>query len=366
MRLYFSIAFLLISNLVLCQDLDYVFKSGDDGYNCFRIPTIIKAKNGTILAFAEGRKKSCSDTGDIDLVYKKSSDNGITWSSLKVIWDDGDNTCGNPSPVLDHKSGRISLLSTWNRGDDKEWQIIDQKSIDTRHVFLIHSNDDGNSWSLPQEITSDVKLDNWTWYATGPVNGIQLQKGKNKGRLIIPCDHIEADTKHYYSHVIYSDDGGLNWSIGGSTNQHQVNECTVIEFKNGDLLLNMRNYTDDRLRKLAISKDQGISWGDIYSDSRLIEPICQASMINIQRPLKKELVAFSNPNSKSNREKMTIKFSFDKTKSWTNNILIHKGPSAYSNLIQINNSEIGCLFEGGQNSAYEGIAFKKVNIKNLK
>ena len=77
MRLYFSIAFLLISNLVLCQDLDYVFKSGDDGYNCFRIPTIIKAKNGTILAFAEGRKKSCSDNGDIDLVYKRSSDNGI-------------------------------------------------------------------------------------------------------------------------------------------------------------------------------------------------------------------------------------------------------------------------------------------------
>ena len=85
------------------QTLDYVFKSGEDGYKCFRIPTILKSQNGTLLAFAEGRKNSCSDTGDIDLVLKKSSDNGNTWSALKVIWDDGNNTCGNPSPVLDKK-----------------------------------------------------------------------------------------------------------------------------------------------------------------------------------------------------------------------------------------------------------------------
>ena len=366
MRLSFFIIFLFITNSVLSQELDYVFKSGNDGYNCFRIPTIIKAKNGTLLAFAEGRKNSCSDTGDVDLVYKKSFDNGKSWSDLQVIWDDGMNTCGNPSPVLDHKSGRLSLLSTWNRGEDKEWQIIDQKSIDTRHVFLIHSNDNGKTWSKPKEITNDVKLDNWTWYATGPVNGIQLKKGKNKGRLIIPCDHIEAESKQYYSHIIYSDDGGLNWNLGGSTPQHQVNECTVIEFKNGDLLLNMRNYTDDRLRKLSLSKDQGISWGNIYSHESLIEPICQASMINIRRPFANDFLAFSNPNSKTNRERMTIQLSFDKAKSWSNNILLHDGPSAYSNLVQLNSKEIGCLFEGGKKSAYEGIAFEKINIKDIK
>ena len=112
MRYLLFISVFFVFNGSHSQNLDYVFKSGDDGFNCFRIPSIIKAKNGTILAFAEGRKKSCSDTGDVDLVYKKSYDNGITWSSLKVIWDDGNNTCGNPSPVLDVKSGRISLLST--------------------------------------------------------------------------------------------------------------------------------------------------------------------------------------------------------------------------------------------------------------
>tara|TARA_B100000900_G_scaffold408605_1_gene423117 strand:+ start:2085 stop:3188 length:1104 start_codon:yes stop_codon:yes gene_type:complete len=366
MRLIFISIFICFSYTAKSQTLDYVFKSGEDGYKCFRIPTILKSKNGTLLAFAEGRKNSCSDTGDIDLVLKKSFDNGSTWSDLQLIWNDGNNTCGNPSPVLDEKSGRISLLSTWNRGEDKEWQIIDQKSIDTRRIFLIHSNDDGHSWTNPKEITRDVKLNNWTWYATGPVNGIQLKKGGNKGRLIIPCDHIEAKTKHYYSHIIYSDDGGLNWTLGGSTNQHQVNECTIVELNSGELLLNMRNYTDDRLRKLAVSKDQGITWSDIYSHENLIEPICQASMINVKRPFKKDLLAFSNPNSKKLREKMTIQFSFNNSKTWSKKILIHEGPSAYSNLMQVNNSEIACLFEGGEKSAYEGIAFKKISIKNLK
>ena len=75
MRSFIIITFIFYFNLINGQDLNYVFKSGNHGYNCFRIPTIIKAKNGTILAFAEGRKKSCSDTGDVDLVYKKSFDN---------------------------------------------------------------------------------------------------------------------------------------------------------------------------------------------------------------------------------------------------------------------------------------------------
>ena len=363
---YKVICFLLIFCLnIHAQNLDYVFKNESEGYKCFRIPTILKSKNGTIIAFAEGRKNSCSDTGDIDLVLKKSYDNGLTWSKLRVIWNDGVNTCGNPSPVLDKKTGRISLLSTWNLGTDHEWEIILQKSQDTRRVFLIHSMDNGETWTTPKEITNSVKKSNSTWYATGPVNGIQLRKGNKKGRLIIPCDHIEAVTKKYFSHIIFSDNGGLDWELGGSTNQHNVNECTVVELNNGKLILNMRNYNDDRLRKLSISEDQGESWKNIYSDNFLIEPICQASMISIRRPLKKEIIAFSNPNSRNSREKMSIKLSLDKTKTWPITKLLHNGPSAYSNLIQLNNKEIGCLFEGGYKSPYEGIAFKKVLIKDL-
>lgn len=360
------IFFLLFFSLnIYSQDLNYIFKSGKEGYKCFRIPTIIKAKSGTVLAFAEGRKNSCSDNNDVDIVLKKSYDNGETWTKLQVVWNDGKNTCGNPSPVLDNESGRISLLSTWNLGSDHEWEIIQQKSKDTRRVFLIHSIDNGETWTKPKEITNSVKKSNWTWYATGPVNGIQLKKGKKKGRLIIPCDHIESESKKYFSHIIFSDNGGLDWELGGSTKEDKVNECTVVELTNGTLVLNMRNYTDDRLRKMSISEDQGKSWNKIYSDNFLIEPVCQASMISVKIPFKREIIAFSNPNSKTNREKMSIKLSLDKTKTWSKTVLLHSGPSAYSNLIQLNNKEIACLFEGGYNSAYEGIAFKKILIKDI-
>ncbi|QCX38072.1 exo-alpha-sialidase [Aureibaculum algae] len=246
-------------------NLNYLFKSDSEDYKCFRIPAIVTTKVGTLLAFAEARKKGCSDTGNIDLVMKRSEDNGQTWSNLMVIWDDGNNVCGNPAPVVDKMTGAVHLLSTWNLGEDHEREIIAGKSKDTRRIFSFNSIDDGKSWSMPKEITKSVKKQDWTWYATGPVHGIQLEYGKNKGRLIIPSDHIEGGSKKYYSHIIYSDDHGMTWQLGGRTNQDQVNECTVVELSDGNLMLNMRNYDrTQKARKIAISKDGGASWEDIY------------------------------------------------------------------------------------------------------
>ncbi len=155
--------------------------------------------------------------------------------------------------------------STWNLGEDHERDIIEQTSRDTRRIFLLSSHDGGKSWSAPLGITSLVKKPEWTWYATGPCHGIQLEKGLYRGRIVIPCDHIEADSKKYYSHVIYSDDHGQTWQIGGITPQDQVNECTVAELPDGRLMLNMRNY--DRTRKtrmVSFSADGGQTWGPVF------------------------------------------------------------------------------------------------------
>ena len=127
--------------------LSPLFKSGEAGYACFRIPAIVKTTDGSLLAFCEARKNGCSDTGDIDMVMKKSEDEGESWSELKVIWNDGENVCGNPAPVVDTETGQIHLLATWNNGNDKESQIIEGTSIEGREVFQLISDDDGMSWS---------------------------------------------------------------------------------------------------------------------------------------------------------------------------------------------------------------------------
>jgi sialidase-1 len=112
-----------------------VFSKGENGFDTYRIPALVEASDGSILAFAEARKFSRSDTGDIDLVLKRSTDGGKTWGNIITVWDDNDNVCGNPCPVLVKETGRIILLSTWNLGADHEKDIHNRTSIDTRRVF---------------------------------------------------------------------------------------------------------------------------------------------------------------------------------------------------------------------------------------
>src|SRR5205823_642429 len=141
---------------------------------------------------------------------------------------------------------------TRNEGTDKEPAILDRTARGTRTVWMIKSTDDGQSWSQPVDITRSVKPGDWTWYATGPGVSIQL-KG---GRLLVPCDHYLAGSQAARSHVIYSDDRGSTWKLGGVIGDG-VNECQAVELGDGTLLLNLRNQPPRRGqgRAIATSRD---------------------------------------------------------------------------------------------------------------
>ncbi|NQU43504.1 exo-alpha-sialidase [bacterium] len=345
-----------------------LFIAGQDGYHTYRIPALAVTKVGTVLAFCEGRKHLASDTGEIHLLLRRSENNGRTWSGQQVVWSDGGNTCGNPSPVVDAKTGTIWLLMTWNLGQDREREIVDGTSRDTRRVFVASSTDDGLTWTSAREITSKVKKPDWTWFAGGPGGGIQIERGPHIGRLMIPCDHVVAGTKRRGSHVIYSDDHGATWLLGGAAPEPDVNECEVVELSGGRLLLNMRNADRNRRnRQIAISDDGGRTWKGQRCDPALIEPICQGAIRRYSWPCECQgsVILFSNPASVDTRANMTVRASFDECETWAGSRVLHSGPSAYSDLAVQANGEVGCLYEGGIQGPYESIVWASIPLSSI-
>jgi sialidase-1 len=324
-----------------------IFVSGTDGYHTFRIPAIVVSKSGVLLAFCEGRKNNSSDHGDIDIVLKRSADNGETWSEMQIVWNDGTNTIGNPCAVVDGDTGCVWLAFTRNNDG----------------VFVTKSKDDGATWMKPVEITSDVKLPDWSWYATGPGHGIQL----TSGRLLVPCDHRIRGLPRpdSLSHVVYSDDHGITWKLGGTLSK-KTNECEAVETVAGTVYLNMRSKHGKNRRVYAWSKDGGETWSDVEFDDTLLSPQCQASIVRFtdQSRNGKNRVLFSNPASKA-RTRMTVRISYDECKTWNEGRVLNEGPSAYSDLCIAPDMTICCLYERGDKGTYERLTFARFNLEWL-
>jgi sialidase-1 len=356
-----------------------VYVAGQDGYHTYRIPSVILTAKGTLLAFAEARRAGRGDAGDIDLVIKRSTDGGATWSAQQVIGDNGTGTFGNPCPVIDRRSGTIWLLTTQNLGEDKESQILDGTSKGGRTVWVMHSTDDGVTWSEPKDISASVKKADWTWYATGPGVGIQTRAG----RLVIPANHALAGTQVHQSHLFYSDDHGKTWTLGGIA-VDGTNESQVVELSDGRLMLNMRNHPPkkpENARMVAISADGGRTLGETTTDRALIEPPAQASLLRYSLALReaptdsgksrkngnsgsstgRNRLLFANPAAPK-RERMTVRLSYDEGTTWPVSRVIHEGPAAYSSLVVLRDRTIGLLYEHGAETPYERITFTRFTL----
>lgn len=329
-----------------------LFMAGEKNYHTYRIPSLLVTQKGTVLAFCEARKEDPTDAGEIDIAVKRSADSGKTWSELEIAVEDGTNTAGNPCAVQDRDTGTIWLLFCQNEEQDVEKDILQGKG--SRRIFVISSEDDGITWSKPEEITRSVKKDNWTWYAIGPCHAIQLKSG----RLIAACNHAVLDPEKgesgpYTAHVIYSDNHGKDWTIGGIIGEF-TNESTLAELEDGTLYINMRSYHNKNQRASAWSKDGGDTWSEIQLNEDLIDPVCQGSVLALPDG---ELL-FSNPAS-INRENMTIKTSKDGGKSWMKEAVIYAGPSGYSDLAVTKDHHILCLYESGKKEYFEEITLAR-------
>jgi len=349
-----------------CFEQQDLFVSGQGGYFRYRIPALATTLHATLLAFCEARKFTGRDSDQIDLLLRRSLDGGRTFSDVQVVATQQDWVCGNPAPVVDRATGTIWLLFCKNHRHGDETMICQGRA--PRTVWCTHSDDDGVTWTEPLEITSHVKPDGWSWYATGPGHGIQLRRG----RLIIPCDHIvfrdgnRQDPHH--SHVVYSDDHGQTWRVGGVASPG-TNECTAFEDAQGLLCLNCR--TQCRLveggnyRAVAWSQDGGLSFSPVVHDAALLEPICQASVYRwVDESRNRDIVLFSNPASRS-RDHLTVRLSCDGGRTWPHARLLHAGPAAYSDLCVTGEGQVCCLYERGRGGPYETISLARFGLEWL-
>lgn len=355
------------AELAAMYELRPVFSRGTEGYHTFRIPSLLVSPRGTLLMFAEGRKSSQSDSGDIDLVLKRSLDKGRTWEPLQIVWDAGPNTAGNPVPVVDEETGRIWLFMTHNLGVDTQARIQNGTSQGVRTIWATYSDDDGVTWAEPIDLSGQVQSPGTRWDATGPAVGIQLRHGPQRGRLVIPA----------IGRIIYSDDHGATWHQGGRV--EGTSESQVVELTDGRLLRNDRAVARSvpNRRPLSYSNDQGMSWSRPRYARELITTYSQGSTVRYKPsddPSNDRTLLFSNPATEVNVDKvtgakghgarvnMTVRVSRDEGDTWSAGKTIHPGPSGYSSLAVLPDETIALAFEGGRKHTYEHIYFVRFSL----
>ena len=360
-----------------------LFTARQDGYLHYRIPGLVRTARGVLLACAEarcaqrmGQAKSHGDYRDQDIVIRRSLDNGRTWLPQQVVLSHqpfGPGPLHNFMVVAD-RAGRLHALV-----------LHDYKTL----LYLV-SDDDGASWSAPQDRTAliDGFKASYDWKAigTGCGHGIQLRSG----RLLIPVWLSDnSHSAHLPSIVttVYSDDAGVTWQRGAivcpTTPEFRwPSEGMAVELPDGRVMLNMRNESDERRRLVTVSPDGISRWSEAVFDPALAEPVCEGALIGFADPrdASRQVLAFVNPDSlertqpggggyKSDRKNLTLKLSFDQGAAWPVSRVIEAGPSGYSDLCALPDGSLLVLFECGIASGdmhdSAGIVVERVDLMAL-
>ncbi|MFH9985119.1 exo-alpha-sialidase [Streptomyces luteogriseus] len=359
-------------------DQQVLFKASQDpGYACFRIPAIVRTTSGTLLAFAEGRVLNCGDAADIDIVLKRSIDGGRTWGPLQVVTEGAGDTHGNPAPVVDRGTGRILLAETYNTGRTDAGNCTVPCD---RTPHLQHSDDDGRTWSKPRDLSDEILPEHWnSWYATGPVHGIQLTRGRHAGRLVFGVNtetwngsRVSAN----HAALLVSDDGGDSWRVGATDTwpigpdgvfRQKPSEVTLTERADGALLVSGREQdgTDLGHRSQTLSTDGGDSFVTPFRDlPDLYTPQVQGATLRLG-----DRMLLSAPADPDRRRTMMVRSSYDGGRTWESvdrGTVVTTDWSGYSDMAAVDGTTVGLLYEGGAADARDEIRFARFTEDWLK
>ena len=340
-----------------------MFARGDAGHHTLRIPALVTV--GTqLVAFAEGRRASAGDAGEIVIMARTSSDGGGSWSEAVTTTAHPGHTCGNPAPVA-ISDDTVVLVSSRNAASAHESDIIAGR-VDadaSRRVFVQRILVPQLTAEPPRDISAATKRPDWGWYATGPGHAIRLRRGPYAGRIIVPANHSvvgSEDPSPYGRHTMVSDDLGEHWRIGlvdpGQPGCGGPNESTCTEVSDGDIVFSVRNErrdADEATRGWSISTDGGDSAPPL-TPQRLAMPRIEGSVTTMALG-GREVVVLSGPSEPERRAGMALRFSLDRGETWSDPWIVDPGPAGYSDLCVGPTGRLHLLWERGDESPYEEI-----------
>ncbi len=345
-----------------------VFTEGEDGCHTYRIPAVTQAGNGTILAFAEGRRDNAEDPGGghIDLVCKSSNDGGQTWSSRFFIdrslegW-----SASNPTVVAARGTDRIYLFfNRWKPGCGGRNSRAG--SLDNQ-LWMTYSDDNGESWSAAEDITRQGRnVERWGKAVFGPGHGMET----SAGRLVVPVNapFDAGEAEQTASFAIYSDDKGKTWKRGQQI-KAWTNENQIAELDDGRLLMDARQGANLANRWNAFSDNGGKSWSE-PEPGQVVPGICTSlARYNKAREAGDSIFLWSGLNPgiphaawayPSSRKNLVLRLSADQCRSFPVELLIGPGPAGYSDLCVLKDGSVGVLWEGGKTDYREKVFFTRL------
>ncbi len=358
MRIQFlTLLFFVFSNQSHSQTQDTTFqfinlfeKDSSLHGGCFRIPSLITAPNGNLIVAVDERYSTCGDlkwNKDINIVIRRSTNNGKTWLPLQTVVDYPlGQSASDPSMIVDHVTNEIFLF----------FNYMDlNKEKDVYYFRVTSSKDNGKSWSVPVDITSQISEAGWKkdfkFITSG--RGVQTASGK----LLHTIVNLQKGL-----FVFGSDDHGKSWFLIDNPIK-PGDESQITELSNESWMINSR-VNDTGMRYIHTTSNQGMSW-NTYTDSSLADPGCNAGILRttyIKDGEQKSLLFFSNAHSNNERENMTISVSLDEGKTWPIQKTIFAASAAYSSLTQLSNGDIGLVFEKDD---YSKIVFVQVPVEWL-
>ncbi len=333
---------------------------------------------GTLLCVYDMRRRMGRDLQeDIDIGLSRSTDGGQTWAPVRVIMDMGEygglppdqNGCSDPGILVDQQTGEIFCFALWMNGKPGKHQWVDDGSEpgfdigETAQFLLVRSQDDGVTWTKPENLTRKLKQESWWLLAPSPQQGINLPDGT----LVMPVQGRDGRAPlSTFATIMTSRDHGATWSVG-QPGYSGGNECQAASLSDGSIMLNIRN-DHERYRAVVVTKDLGQTWHPHpTSRNTLIEPNCNGSLLRVDCELageKKHVLLFANPHTQMGRTHQTLQVSFDDGLTWpaSHYRLLDDGRGAgYPSLTRIDEQHVGVVYEGSQSQ----LVFEKFELADL-